>query len=64
MIIGTDDFQQKNVSFSIVKKADLPTHCPPIEVQKWSMHPKVFMQFDEQGEATCPYCGSKYQLVD
>ncbi|BAS67842.1 MAG: zinc-finger domain-containing protein [Gammaproteobacteria bacterium] len=64
MTIGINDFQQKNVSFSVIKRKDLPAHCPPIEAQKWNMHPKVFMQFSNKGEAVCPYCGSKYQLVD
>lgn len=64
MATSVDAFQQKNVSFSLVEKKDLPTHCPPIEAQKWSMHPKVFMQFNDEGEATCPYCGSKYQLTE
>ncbi len=57
-----DGFQQKNVSYSIVDKKDLPAHCPPKDAQKWSMHPKVFLKFDQQGQAVCPYCGSKYEL--
>lgn len=58
------DFQQKNVSFRAVEKKDLPMHCPPADEPKWSMHPKVFLQFNDKGEATCPYCSYKYQLVD
>lgn len=61
---GVDDFQQKNVSFSFVEKKDLPAHCPPVESQKWNMHPKVFLQFDDKGQAACPYCSSKYQLTE
>ena len=52
----------KHVSFSIVSKDELPIHCPPKEVQKWSMHPKVFLSFDKEGEANCPYCGAIYKL--
>ncbi|KAA0446153.1 MAG: zinc-finger domain-containing protein [Candidatus Thioglobus sp.] len=63
-MIAVDDFQQKNVSFSMVAKKDLPAHCPPVDAQKWSMHPKVFLQFDADGNANCPYCGSKYKLAN
>ncbi len=58
-----DDFQQKHVSFSMVKTQDLPAHCPPVEAQKWNMHPKVFLKFDAKGLASCPYCGVSYKLV-
>ena len=64
MTMSVDNFQQKNVSFSLVENKDLPSHCPPIDAQKWSMHPKVFLQFNDEGQATCPYCVSKYQLAD
>ncbi|WP_428087144.1 zinc-finger domain-containing protein [Candidatus Thioglobus sp.] len=57
-----DDFQKKNVIYSIVKTKDLPFHCPPKQAQKWNMHPKVFIQFDNKGQGACPYCGSKYEL--
>jgi uncharacterized Zn-finger protein len=57
-----DDFQQKNVSCIMIKKDNLPVHCPPKDARKWNMHPKVYLQFNEQGRAVCPYCGSKYEL--
>ena len=56
------DSQNKHKSFSLVAEKDLPFHCPPKEAQKWSMHPKVFLSFDEQGKASCPYCGASYEL--
>ncbi len=60
---NVDGFQQKNVSYNAVEKDDLPICCPPKDAQKWHMHPKVYMQFNEQGHAVCPYCGSKYELI-
>lgn len=57
-----DEFQQKHVSFSIVEQKDLPFHCPPKESMKWNMHPKVFLSFDANGKASCPYCGAAYEL--
>ena len=52
----------KHTSFSLVSKNELPFHCPPKESPKWNMHPKVFLSFDEEGKANCPYCGSIYRL--
>ena len=52
----------KYTSFSLVSKNELPFHCPTKEAQKWSMHPKVFLSFDEEGRANCPYCGDIYKL--
>ncbi len=63
MSLSIDDFQQKHVSFNIVKKTELPAHCPPKEAQKWNMHPKVFLKFDLKGRAACPYCGTNYKLI-
>ena len=52
----------KYKSFGIVTKDDLPFHCPPKDASKWNMHPKVFLSFDEEGRANCPYCGTNYRL--
>jgi uncharacterized Zn-finger protein len=30
----------------------------------WNSHPKVYLPVVTTGEAKCPYCGAKYQLVD
>jgi uncharacterized Zn-finger protein len=46
----------------LVSKKDLPLHCPPKDSSKWSMHPKVFLSFDDYGKVRCPYCGAKYKL--
>lgn len=58
-----DDFQQSNVSYNMVEKDDLPVSCPPKNAQKWNMHPKVYLQFNEHSQALCPYCGVKYELI-
>ena len=50
-------------SFGIVTKDDLPFHCPAKDSSKWNMHPKVFLSFDENGRANCPYCGTNYRLA-
>jgi uncharacterized Zn-finger protein len=39
---------------------DLPAHCPNPAMPLWSSHPRVFLDFDPQGNAKCPYCGTQY----
>ena len=46
-----------------VTRGDLPLHCPMAGTYLWSSHPKVFLPIEATGEAKCPYCGARYQLV-
>ncbi len=41
---------------------DLPAHCPNAAMPLWSSHPRVFLTLSDSGSATCPYCGTVYQL--
>lgn len=57
----------KSVASSIaslmeVTPDDLPLACPTPQMTLWNMHPKVYLAL-KNGEATCPYCGTKYILV-
>jgi uncharacterized Zn-finger protein len=45
-----------------IKPEQLPLHCPTDAVPLWNQHPKVFLDFDSQGQAKCPYCGAQYHL--
>ena len=36
--------------------------CPNPKMPLWSTHPKVYLDVATTGEATCPYCGTKYVL--
>lgn len=47
-----------------VSKKDLPLCCPMPGMAIWNSHPKVYLPIEKTGEATCPYCGAKYQLGD
>ena len=47
-----------------VSRSDLPLSCPRPEDEVWNMHPRVYLPIEKSGEATCPYCGARYQLVD
>jgi uncharacterized Zn-finger protein len=44
-----------------VDKNNTPHSCPPKGATIWNMHPKVFLEF-VSGKASCPYCGSKFEL--
>lgn len=48
----------------VVKRADLPLHCPTPETRLWDSHPQVFLPIEDEGEAICPYCGTHYVLED
>lgn len=43
-----------------VMEKDLPLHCPVPGAPLWSRHPRVFLDVVKQGEALCPYCGTKF----
>lgn len=45
-------------------QAQLPLHCPMPGDAVWCSHPRVFLDLSAQGEALCPYCGTRYVLKD
>ena len=45
-----------------VTERDLPVHCPNPAMPLWSSHPRVFLDVAAEGEAMCPYCGTRYRL--
>jgi uncharacterized Zn-finger protein len=45
-----------------VTAKDLPLHCPNPAMPLWSSHPRVFLDVEADGEAMCPYCGTRYRL--
>ena len=47
-----------------VTKKDLPLHCPMPSMSLWNSHPRVFLEIEDKGETTCPYCGAVYVLKD
>jgi len=34
--------------------------CPNESTSKWNSHPRVYLQFGNSKEVTCPYCGTLY----
>ena len=46
-----------------VEAKDLPVFCPNPRMPLWSSHPRVFLDIEETGTASCPYCGTRYRLA-
>ena len=46
----------------VVKPNQLPAFCPNPAMPLWSSHPRVFLDVAAEGEAMCPYCGTRYRL--
>ena len=47
-----------------VTAGQLPLHCPLPDAYLWNSHPKVYLPIEATGTAVCPYCGTRYILVD
>jgi uncharacterized Zn-finger protein len=44
-----------------ITDVDLPLVCPLPSSSQWDAHPRVFLTLDDEGMATCPYCGTTYR---
>lgn len=53
---------EKAESEVIVTREQLPLHCPTADSPLWASHPRVFIAVEESGDASCPYCGTRYRL--
>lgn len=47
-----------------VRRSDLPLSCPMPDMVLWNSHPRVYLPIEASGEASCPYCGARYVLID
>ncbi len=45
-----------------VRPEDLPLCCPPRNESLWNAHPRVYLALNEDGEAVCPYCSTRFRL--
>ena len=43
-----------------VTEKDVPLHCPKPGTPLWALHPRVLLDVAKEGEALCPYCGTRY----
>lgn len=46
-----------------VHSSDLPLSCPTADMGVWNAHPRVYLDIQSKGKATCPYCGATYTLI-
>lgn len=47
-----------------VNRVDLPLSCPLPNQKLWNAHPRVYLPVEDEGGASCPYCGTHYVLSD
>jgi uncharacterized Zn-finger protein len=47
-----------------VHRHELPLSCPTNAMELWNAHPKVYLPIEKTGTEICPYCSSKFVLVD
>ncbi len=52
-----------NLKPIMIDGKDLPLHCPPGASPSWNLHPRVFLDIVDTGQAKCPYCGTEYRLI-
>lgn len=47
-----------------VTRGELPVHCPTEAMGLWNSHPRVFIPLEENPVASCPYCGTQFELTE
>lgn len=47
-----------------VQRSELPLHCPTESMGLWNSHPRVYIPLEETAEASCPYCGTQFRVID
>jgi uncharacterized Zn-finger protein len=60
---GVTMAETEDVAAVPIDPKDLPAFCPNPQMPLWSSHPRVFLDIEETGAASCPYCGTQYRLV-
>ena len=46
-----------------ITKNNLPLYCPKDNLS-YECHPKVYLTFTKSKTTICPYCGTKYNLIN
>ncbi len=54
--------KNNQVTLVEVNTSDLPLSCPRQQAEVWNMHPRVYLDIQQKGEVSCPYCGIHYVL--
>lgn len=61
--MSTTTTTKKQFETITVTATDLPVYCPGPNSPLWSMHPRVYIEIEKNGSASCPYCSATYQLA-
>ncbi len=60
----TDNNKQADDQVVKVSRAELPVHCPTEAMGLWNSHPRVYIALEENPAVNCPYCGTRFELID
>lgn len=60
--VGKKFIDQVRVAVQVSKGT--PLSCPLPNMTLWNMHPKVYLALDNNDEAMCPYCSTRYIATD
>jgi uncharacterized Zn-finger protein len=60
----TDSIEANAERLYEVRRDALPLSCPTPQMTLWNSHPRVYLPIEATGEATCPYCGAHFRLVE
>ena len=62
----TESVEQRGCDEKLVTvtEADLPLCCPLPGQRIWDAHPRVYLTIGKQQDAICPYCSTRFHLVD
>jgi uncharacterized Zn-finger protein len=61
--VNRSDLTQANAAMAYtVEPSDLPLSCPMPGMTLWDSHPRVYLEIEKTGTATCPYCGADFTL--
>jgi len=47
-----------------IKKSELPAYCPTESMDLYGSHPRVYIPLEENKQSNCPYCGTRFVLVE
>jgi uncharacterized Zn-finger protein len=63
VVKGLDENKNRSVPVCVTSH-DLPVSCPRPGHSVTFLHPKVYLPIKATGKAVCPYCSTRYQLMD
>jgi uncharacterized Zn-finger protein len=62
--MNTDTSQKRELPVVDVRADELPAYCPNPSMPVWNHHPRVYLELADSRPVLCPYCGTRYRLVE